>query len=412
MNLPSGSPVEKTRVTMVDDRSFYSKSLFDGFEKARIDRLELAFFSPKDGSESKQRLSCSFPNEKKVWTSYFYPFQIFGQVMRYKPDVVHVQYEFTTFGSFLSNFLFPFLLILLKIARSKVATTVHSVIPKENVDAEFVQKSLPQIARFKGREHLLRIALFILYKTIAISSDAIIVHGKWYKKKLVESYGAVPCRIQVIPYGVDDTQSLDIDSLNRWKEQITQRKVVLFFGHVSPRKDIETLLKAFALFSRKNPEYLLLIAGRSPPYYADYMNKLKSMVNQLDLSDRVVFTGYLGDEEIHVLFALSEFVVFPYVYAFEGPSGPLAFAIQHHVPLIGNNVGNLQEEIIHMEEGVLVPPMNTSALEEAMEMLANDKALRTKFARNIGTKMSTRLWKNIAWMTFQVYKELLVHEGR
>ena len=401
--------MKRIKVAMVDDKSPYSKSLLEGYEKAGIDRLELAFFSPKVVSSRKRRLRCSFPNEKMVWTSNLYPFQIFRQVMRDRPDLVHVQYEFATFGSFLSSFLFPVLLMLLKMAGSKIATTIHSVIPRESVDAAFVQKSLPMraLGGFKGIEQFFRIILLILYESIVILSDAIIVHGKWYKRKLVESYGAIPCKIWVVPYGVDDTQNLDIKSLNLWKEHIAQRNVILFFGHVSPRKDIETLIKAFALFSKKDPRYLLLIAGRSPPYYAGYMNRLKSMVNQLDLSDRVVFTGYLTDEEIHVLYALSEFVVFPYVYAFEGPSGPLAFAIQHHVPVIGYGVGNLQQEIVDMKEGLLVPPMNTSALEEAMTALANNNALRMKFAENIGAKMPTRLWKEIARKTFQVYEELL-----
>lgn len=347
------------------------------------------------------------PNAKNVWSTSFYPFQIFSQILRDRPNIVHVQYEYTTFGPFWSNLIFPMLLMLLRMAGMRIIVTVHSVIPKEMVDKDLMQKLLPQIGKFWGSEVLFKGFLVFLFKSIVILADGIIVHGKWYKRKLVSSYGAMPSKIWVIPYGVDDKGYVDCSVLKCWKERLKQRRVILFFGHISPRKDMETLIRAFRLFMKNHSGYLLVIAGRKSPYYRNYFSKLKSIVNELDLGEKVVFTGRVSDQEIHVLYDMSEFVVFPYLYAFEGPSGPLAFAIEHCVPIIGTKVGHLEEEIAHMKEGVLVPPMDVQALAKAMRILASNTGLRTNFSKNLKTKKDGMLWKDVASKTFQIYQRVI-----
>jgi glycosyltransferase involved in cell wall biosynthesis len=356
---------------------------------------------------SKEENLLGLPNAKNVWSSNFYPFQIFRQTLRDRPDIVHIQYEFTTFGPFWSNLFFPILLVLLRIAGVRAVVTVHSVIPKEMVDRDLMQKLLPQIAKFKGSEVLFKGFLVLLFKSIVISADAIIVHGKWYKRKLVDSYSAMSSKIWVIPYGVDDKGYVDSSLLKCWKERVKQRKVILFFGHISPRKDMETLIRSFAIFLRDKRRYLLVIAGKEPPYYQWYADGLKSIAKELGLSESIIFTGFVSDEEIHVLYRISEFTVFPYLYGFEGPSGPLAFAIQHRVPIIGTNVGHLGEEIYIMREGILVPPKDVKALAEAMIRLANDKGLRDTFSENLRRKMKGMLWRDVATKTLQLYRELL-----
>lgn len=356
---------------------------------------------------NKEENLLDLPNAKNVWSSNFYPFQIFRQILRDRPDIVHIQYEFTTFGPFWSNLFFPILLVLLSIAGVRTVVTVHSVIPKEMVDRDLMQKLLPQIAKFKGSEVLFKGFLVLLFKSIIISADAIIVHGKWYKRKLVDSYSAVSSKIRVIPYGVDDKGYVDSSLLKCWKERVKQRKVILFFGHISPRKDMETLIRAFGLFMKNHSGYLLLVAGRKLPYYTDYFNKLKLIVNELNLSEEVVFTGYVDDEEIHVLYDISEFVVFPYLYAFEGPSGPLAFAVQHGLPVIGTDVGHLREEVRNLVDGLLVPLGDPVALSQAMTILADNLQLRERLAKNISKKRIGASWRDVAIETYLGYKRML-----
>jgi glycosyltransferase involved in cell wall biosynthesis len=355
---------------------------------------------------SKEDVVSDLLNAKNVWSSSLFPFQIFKQVLKDRPNIVHIQYEFTTFGPFWTNLFVPLAMILIKIAGVKTVLTVHSVIPKDIVDRKLMQQLLPAIAKFDATGYLFRIFLVFLYRTIAISADEIVVHGEWYKKNMILSYKTSAAKIHIIPYGVSDDYNENEVLLEKWRKRIDKHKVILFFGHISPRKDLETLIRSFSIFL-ENHTYLLVIAGKEPPYYRWFMNKLKSVAMELDISKNVIFTGFITDEEIHILHNSAEFVVFPYLYGFEGPSGPLAFAIQHGVPIIGTNVGHLREEIIHMREGILVPPGDVQELAEAMKTLASSKNLRREFSERLRAKKREMLWKVVGFKTFQVYKRAM-----
>jgi len=378
----------------------YTRLLEKGFRHS-ASKADITLYGNKEENIS------DLPNAKNVWSNNFYPFQVFRQTVGDRPDIVHIQYEFTTFGPFWTNLLFPLLLILMKIAGVKTVVTVHSVIPKEMVNKEFMQQLLPPIAKFGMGEILFKMFLAFLYRTMAISADRLVVHGGWYKKKMVSSYKAPSWKIHIISYGVDEKKFAEDALLKWWRKRIGEHRVILFFGNISPRKDMETLIRSLAIFLRNNQDYLLLIAGRELPYYQWYGERLKSITKELELSENVIFSGPISDEEIHVLYSISEFAVFPYLYGFEGPSGPLAFAIQHCVPIIGTGVGHLAEEICNMKEGILVPPKDIKALAEAMTKLANDRNLRENFSENLRRKMKGMLWRDVAEKTFQLYRELM-----
>jgi glycosyltransferase involved in cell wall biosynthesis len=134
---------------------------------------------------------------------------------------------------------------------------------------------------------------------------------------------------------------------------------------------------------------------------------MKLLVNDLGLSERVIFTGRVPDEDIHFLYSVADFIVFPYLYGFEGPSGPLAFAIQHRLPIIGNNIGHLSNEIRSMREGILVPPKDPQALTKAMTLIADNDDLRHTFAENLKMKSNGALWQDVASKTCDLYNQLL-----
>ena len=350
-------------------------------------------------------------NAKRVWSSCLYPFEIYKQILKDRPSILHIQFEFTTFGPFWTNLLLPILLILTKVANVKTVVTVHSVIPKEMVDKDLMRQLLPQIARFGFSRILLKLFLIFLYGMLVLSADEIIVHGKWYEKELLSSYKATASKIHVIPYGIEEQGSVNEALLNEWRRRFGERKVILFFGNISPRKDIETLIRSFAIFSHENHGYLLVIAGGEPPYYKWYSDRLKSSAKELGLLENTLFTGPISDEEIHILYRLSEFVVFPYLYGFEGPSGPLAFAIQYSLPIVGTNVGHLAEEICNLKEGILVPPRDVKAFSEAMAKLANDKGLRNSLSKNLKRKTTGMFWADVATKTYQLYKDSLTRSS-
>jgi glycosyltransferase involved in cell wall biosynthesis len=391
-----------TKVAIIHNltpKTNYARLLQGGFIEARHS-VVTTFYGTKDEDIS------DLQNAKNVWSSNLYPFQIFKQVLKDRPNVVHIQYEFVTFGPFWTNLLLPLLLLLMKLARTKIVVTIHSVIPKEEVDRELVEKFFSQLGRLRIGGLLLKMYITFLYKTMIMSSDRTVVHGAWYKKALIDSYKATRFKIDIIPYGVEEGNGIDNRLLKSWKRRVGNRRIILFFGTVSPRKDIETLIRAFSVFAKKHSEYLLIIAGIEPVSYRRYALMLRSIVKQLDISNSVIFTGMISDEEIHVLYSISDFIVFPYLYSFEGPSGPLAFAIQHGLPIIGNKIGHLEEQISFIKGGILVAPRNVQALTSALTELGEDESLRHSLSDNLLRKRKGMLWKSVATRLSDVYCEL------
>jgi glycosyltransferase involved in cell wall biosynthesis len=356
---------------------------------------------------NKKENVIDLPSARNVWSSHLYPFQIFRQLLRDQPNIVHIQYEFSTFGPFWANLLVPFLLFFMKLTRSRIVITVHSVIPTADMDNELVEKFFPKLARTGVARTLIKFYLVLLYGTIIRFSDKIIVHGNYYKTALIESYKAPPWKIDTISHGVNEKTCVNNTTFKSWKKRVGRHKVILFFGDVSPRKDIETLIRAFDVFVRKHQDYLLIIAGREEARYRPFCSGLRSTVRELGVSANVTFTGFISDEEIHVLYSISEFIVLPYLYGFEGPSGPLAFAIEHGIPIIGNKVGHLKEEINNMKEGILIPPRNVQALSQAMAKLALDRALRKRISNNLTKKAKTEQWRAVAARTYDLYDQLI-----
>jgi glycosyltransferase involved in cell wall biosynthesis len=394
------TPFKTAIVHQLTPKTNYTRLLQKGFDVSEKN-FNILLYGGKEENVS------DLPNAKNVWSSPLYPFQIFSQVLRDRPQIVHIQYEFTTFGPFWTNIFLPLLMILLKVARVKTVVTVHSVIPYSMVDRSLMQQILPELERFFLGDVLFKMFLIGLYRPLVMFVDEIIVHGNWYKKALIGSYKVVPRKVSVIPYGVDENVLPNALLYENWTKLLGNRKAILYFGNISPRKDLITLIKSFKLFLNDNPEYLLVIAGRALAYYHWYVNKIKSVAEELGVQSNLLFTGFVSDEEIHVLYELSDFIIFPYLYGFEGPSGPLAFAIQHSLPVIGNNIGHLSEEISNMNEGILVQPGNVLALSEAMKLLSNDKLLRDALSYNLTKKANGMFWKDVAHKTLQIYANLM-----
>jgi glycosyltransferase involved in cell wall biosynthesis len=78
----------------------------------------------------------------------------------------------------------------------------------------------------------------------------------------------------------------------------TPYKYLLYVGTLQPRKNISTLIYAFALFHKENPDYKLVIAGKKGWLYDDIF----SLTRKLKLEHAVHIVGYVTEKEKVELF--------------------------------------------------------------------------------------------------------------
>ena len=143
---------------------------------------------------------------------------------------------------------------------------------------------------------------------------------------------------------------------------------ILFIGNLIPRKGLHTLIDALAI---SGPGWRLDVVG--PDADPGYAAKMKTLVSEKGLSERVMFHGALDDgalkdllEKSHVLAVPSSYEGFGIVYM-EG----MGFGL----PALATTSGAASETVKHGANGFLIAPDDVSGLAQHVMQLVQDRSL-------------------------------------
>ncbi len=147
---------------------------------------------------------------------------------------------------------------------------------------------------------------------------------------------------------------------------------VLFAGVLSPRKNPEGLLNAFAKVRQRIPTARLVIVGPQPN--PTYTQKIREQVHTLQLDDAVTFVGHVeNDELIARLRACAVLALFSHE---ETSPTIIAQALALGKPVVASRVGGIGEMITDGETGYLVDPGDEHALADRLALLLESPRLR------------------------------------
>ena len=378
----------------------YSAYLIEALQKKFASRIETLVYT----SLEKENTKTDLKNVKLIWSkNYAYPFQVCWQVIKDRPRIVHLQHEINMFGNPPTTLIFPLLPFLLKILRAKVVITIHAVVTQKQINSEFIDTFWT--SQKKYLLPLVRLFFKILFKSLGWFSNKIIVHTQGLKDILTEDYHLDGNKISVIPHGVPDKIKLvkNKEVSKQVKKQTQDREFLLYYGYLHKRKKIEILLKAFQLINKKYSQILLIITGGT--LQKDYEKKLKKMVLELNLNKKVVFLGFVKEDDLRWLINHSLFVLLPSCFSIAA-SGPLAQIIAHHKPVVVSKIGVFGEEIDDDFDGLLAE--NTpSDWALKVKQLIEDKKLAQKIITNLKKKHQQREWSVVAEKTYNLYQALI-----
>ena len=150
-------------------------------------------------------------------------------------------------------------------------------------------------------------------------------------------------------------------------------------------------------------EYQLVIAGRlqllGHPLYPDP----RPLVRELDMGDRIIFTGQIREQDKAPLYSAATVFAFPSLY--EGFGMPVLEAMACGTPVVTSNVSALPE--VAGDAGLLVNPYAPEAIGEALAELLESAARREDLSRR-GLERARRFtWPQVAEQTVRVYKQIL-----
>lgn len=126
------------------------------------------------------------------------------------------------------------------------------------------------------------------------------------------------------------------------------RPYLLFLSRIHPKKAIDNLLQAFAGLADRFPDVDLVLAG---PDRNEYGDTLKDMVQDLGLSDRVIWTGAVSGDVKKALFARARAFVLPSHQ--ENFGQVVAEALSAGTPVLISDKVNIYKEIIENGAGLV-----------------------------------------------------------
>jgi glycosyltransferase involved in cell wall biosynthesis len=233
-------------------------------------------------------------------------------------------------------------------------------------------------------------------------ADIIVAVSENGKKEITEHINISSEKIHVVYNAVDHAvffprQHDEAKKLLSAKYNI-DGKYLLCLGTLEPRKNITSLIKAYKIFIDKNKEVKLVIAGQKGWKY----DEIYRMVNELKLTDSVIFTGYVKDEDIPALYSAAEVFVFPSLY--EGFGIPPLEAMACGTPVITSNTSSLPEVV--GDAGILTDPHSIENLAHEMDRLVNDDSLK-KYLSDKGIIQASKFsWQDSARKVLEIYEML------
>jgi glycosyltransferase involved in cell wall biosynthesis len=183
------------------------------------------------------------------------------------------------------------------------------------------------------------------------------------------------------------------------EEENSSVPYILTVGNLEPRKNIETLLKAFYIIKEKGREEQLYIIGSK-----GWSNKklFSEITNSKYSSDIKVFEN-ISDNKLGWFYKNSSVFVYPSFY--EGFGLPILEAMSYGCPIIASNVSSIPE--IVEGYGLLFKPENTEALAESILDVLQNKNLSEKLSLKSLKRVNDFSWENTASETINVYKEVM-----
>ncbi|MSR39784.1 MAG: glycosyltransferase family 1 protein [Planctomycetes bacterium] len=238
-------------------------------------------------------------------------------------------------------------------------------------------------------------------------ADRILTVSHFSKAEIVQHMGIAADRVDVVHEAADPMfcQVKGARIPDRLKAQIGNRPFVLYVGSIEPRKNLTTLIEAFAtMHSRTKSNAVLAIAGGS-----GWKNSaIYAAIEQHGMKDKVHFLGFVTDPELIELYNTCTLFCYPSIY--EGFGLPVIEAMSCGAPVITCRVASLPEvggdAALYIDD-----PRDTAALSRLLQEVIEDPALQAKLRRD-GLAQAARFhWDRTAQETLSLMQRTVANHS-
>lgn len=246
-------------------------------------------------------------------------------------------------------------------------------------------------------------------------ADRLVAATPLDKAQMVWLYGADPCKIEVIPCGVDLSlfRPLSQEETRQQLDICDRLYMILFVGRIEPLKGIDTLLRAMVIVAKDFPHWKEEIcvgivggdAGEKPETINTEMERLRALREELGISDLVTFLGAQAQDTLPCHYSAADVVVVPSHYESFGMVALEAMACG--TPVIASKVGGLSFTVQDGITGFHVPERDPEALAEKLTLLLKDHDLRSRLSAQAVQWVRHYSWSKVADQIVSLYRRLV-----
>ncbi len=186
--------------------------------------------------------------------------------------------------------------------------------------------------------------------------------------------------------------------------------VIGYFGFLNRSKGGLTLIRTLEQVRRDLPHARLLMIGErvgasDPTNYA-YLQEVEALIDELDLTDSVQWTGRLEDEQVSHMLAAADVLFMPYEDGASLRRGTLMAGLAHGCAIVTTEPQAPMPELVDGRDLLLAPAADPHAAAAAILRIAGDKQLAKTLRAGAAASSRQFTWQEIARRHAGLYESL------
>lgn len=301
----------------------------------------------------------------------------YSTMVRFTPDVVHIQHEFGLFGKFAGVSVVP-LILRFRLTGIPVVATLHTV-----------YRDPPEAHQ-------------MILGSILLHANRIIVHEDFQKEILIQAAPfADLSHIHVVPHG-----ARELDPVPDARAQLNlpaDRKIILMIGYFRPSKNFELIVDLLPRILQAYPGAVLVVAGKTRGNeHLQYRRHLLGKIRQSPVNDHIyLIRGQLKQQTFDTILSAADVMVLP--YTINSQSGILAHAFAFGRPIVASSSGAMKG-ILERSGAGLVSENKDQFVDNIVKILS-DEALAARLSANARRYVRDCIgWSRIARAHMRVYQ--------
>jgi glycogen synthase len=233
---------------------------------------------------------------------------------------------------------------------------------------------------------------------MANRAERVVTCSAYMREHVADIYGLEEEQIAVVPNGIDPSELVAVDDLDRLRGRfaVPDERLVLLVGRLVYEKGFQLALDALPRLIERVGDVRFLVAGSGT-----HEAELRKQAHELGLDPHGTFLGWIGDDVLHSLYRIADLTVVPSIYE---PFGLVALeAMASGCPCLVADTGGLREVVPNEDVGLRFRSRDPASLAAMAERILTDAALRDRLVAEASEHVLGFDWGDVARQVARIY---------